>query len=67
MFALLTLSLLSAAPPLTTLAEQTGWKKTGRYDEVVSLCAAFPRRYPGKVVRAGFFGEKWELLPDDGK
>ena len=24
-------------------------------------------RYPGKVVRAGFFGEKWELLPDDGK
>lgn len=24
-------------------------------------------RYPGKVVRAGFFGEKWELLKDDGK
>ncbi|MBX9580684.1 MAG: prolyl oligopeptidase family serine peptidase [Gemmataceae bacterium] len=24
-------------------------------------------RYPGKVVRAGFFGEKWELLPDDGR
>lgn len=24
-------------------------------------------RYPGKVVRAGFFGEKWELLTDDGK
>jgi hypothetical protein len=24
-------------------------------------------RYPGKVVRAGFFGEKWELLPGDGK
>ena len=24
-------------------------------------------RYPGKVVRAGFFGEKWELLADDGK
>lgn len=24
-------------------------------------------RYPGKVVRAGFFGEKWELLPNDGK
>ena len=24
-------------------------------------------RYPGKVVRAGFFGAKWELLPDDGK
>jgi hypothetical protein len=24
-------------------------------------------RYPGKVVRGGFFGEKWELLKDDGK
>jgi hypothetical protein len=24
-------------------------------------------RYPGKVVRAGFFGEKWELMADDGK
>jgi Prolyl oligopeptidase family len=23
--------------------------------------------WPGKVVRAGFFGEKWELLKDDGK
>lgn len=24
-------------------------------------------RWPGKVVRAGFFGEKWELLPNDGQ
>jgi hypothetical protein len=24
-------------------------------------------RYPGKVVRAGFFGEQWELLPNDGQ
>jgi pimeloyl-ACP methyl ester carboxylesterase len=24
-------------------------------------------RWPGKVVRAGFFGEKWELQSDDGK
>jgi hypothetical protein len=24
-------------------------------------------RFPGKVVRAGFFGEKWELLPNDGQ
>ena len=24
-------------------------------------------RYPGKVARAGFFGEKWELLENDGK
>lgn len=24
-------------------------------------------RYPGKITRAGFFGEKWELLEGDGK
>ncbi len=24
-------------------------------------------RWPGKVVRAGFFGEQWELQKDDGK
>jgi hypothetical protein len=24
-------------------------------------------RYPGKVTRAGFFGEKWEVLDNDGK
>ncbi|MFM8270865.1 MAG: prolyl oligopeptidase family serine peptidase [Gemmata sp.] len=24
-------------------------------------------RFPGKVVRGGFFGEKWELLEGDGK
>jgi hypothetical protein len=24
-------------------------------------------RFPGKVVRAGFFGEGWQLLADDGK
>ncbi len=24
-------------------------------------------RYPGKVVRAGFFGEQWELLANDGR
>jgi dienelactone hydrolase len=23
--------------------------------------------WPGGVVKAGFFGERWELLPDDGK
>jgi hypothetical protein len=24
-------------------------------------------RWPGRVVRAGFFGEEWELLPNDGR
>lgn len=44
----LLLALLTAVP-LTTVAEDSGWLKTGRYDEVERLCAAFPKRYPGKV------------------
>ena len=47
MHALLLLAM--AAAPLTTVAEQSGWTKTGRIEEVERLCAAFPRRYPGKV------------------
>ena len=43
------LSLLLAAAPLTTVAENSAWTKTGRYDEVERLCAAFPKAYPGKV------------------
>lgn len=43
------LLVLAAAPPLTTVSEQSKWVKTGRYDEVETLCAEFPRRYPGKV------------------
>jgi hypothetical protein len=34
---------------------------------VVDVTTPPNSRYPGKVVRAGFFGEKWELLPNDGK
>jgi hypothetical protein len=41
--------LLLAAAPLTTVAEESGWLRTGRSDEVERLCAAFPARYPGKV------------------
>ena len=43
------LLLLLAATPLTTVAEDSAWTKTGRYDEVERLCAAFPKAYPGKV------------------
>ena len=46
---LVLVSLLLAAAPLTTVAEQSGWIQTGRYQEVEQLCAAFPKRYPGKV------------------
>jgi hypothetical protein len=34
---------------------------------VIDITTPPNSRYPGKVVRAGFFGEKWELLKDDGK
>lgn len=43
------LALVLAAAPLTTVAELSGWTKTGHYDEVERLCADFPKRYPGKV------------------
>jgi hypothetical protein len=34
---------------------------------VIDMTTPPDSRHPGKVVRAGFFGEKWELLPEDGK
>src|SRR4051812_40674419 len=45
---MLTLLLLAAAP-LSTVAEQSGFTRTGRYDEVETLCNELPRRYPGKL------------------
>jgi hypothetical protein len=46
---------LVAADPLNTTAEVTGWRQTGRYEEVERLCTAFPKRFPGKV-RCESFG-----------
>ena len=34
---------------LQTIAEQSGFKKTGRYEEVERLCAAFAKTYPDAV------------------
>ncbi len=34
---------------------------------VIDVAVPATSRSPGGVVAAGFFGEKWELLPDDGK
>jgi murein tripeptide amidase MpaA len=34
---------------LTTLAERTAYRETGRYDEVERLCAAYAARWPGQV------------------
>jgi hypothetical protein len=34
---------------------------------VVDLTTSPDGRWPGKIAAAGFFGEKWELLDNDGK
>jgi hypothetical protein len=47
---MLPLLLLTAAPQsFTTLAEQSGYTRTGRYEEVEALCAELAARYTGKV------------------
>ena len=40
---------------LSTVAERSNFQKTGRYDEVIALCAAFQKSYP-KAVRCTQFG-----------
>ncbi|MET3105901.1 murein tripeptide amidase MpaA [Oxalobacteraceae bacterium GrIS 2.11] len=56
-------SLLAAEPPaLSTIAEQSGFQKTGRYEEVIRLCAEFQRAYP-KQVRCQKFGTSPEGRP----
>ena len=54
----------SAASPdeLTTIAEQSGFKRTGRYDEVERLCAAFAARWPDQA-RCFEFGRSPENRP----
>jgi hypothetical protein len=46
---------MAAEPDLRTLAEKSDFQRTGRYDEVERLCAAFAAAYP-KQVRCGEFG-----------
>ncbi|MES2047767.1 MAG: M14 family metallopeptidase [Pseudomonadota bacterium] len=55
-------SLSHAAAPLTTIAEQSGFKKTGRYEEVIRLCHSFQQAYP-KAVRCTKFGTTPEGRP----
>ncbi len=69
--ALLSLA-LTPGPDLSTLAEQSGFKRTGRYEEVTRLCAAFAKAYPRKA-RCETFGTTPErrpmvalILSDDG-
>lgn len=50
------------ATPLTTVAERSGFLRTGRYDEVIALCDAFAARYPTSV-RCDTFGTTPEGRP----
>ena len=53
----------NAPPPvLVTAAEQSGYTRTGRYDEVEKLCAAFQQAWPGNV-RCVEFGRSPENRP----
>lgn len=51
-----------APAALTTVAERSGFERTGRYDEVIALCDAFAARYPGRV-RCDTFGTTPEGRP----
>ncbi|NML60230.1 peptidase M14 [Massilia sp. RP-1-19] len=51
-----------AAPDLTTVSERSGFQRTGRYDEVIKLCADFQRAYP-KQVKCVDFGVTPEGRP----
>ncbi|MYM97596.1 M14 family metallopeptidase [Duganella vulcania] len=51
-----------AATSLSTVAERSGFQNTGRYDEVVDLCARFQKAYP-KQVRCFEFGRTPEGRP----
>jgi hypothetical protein len=53
---------LAANDSLSTVAERSGFVKTGRYDEVVALCANFQSAYPA-AVRCFEFGRTPEGRP----
>jgi len=52
----------AAAPGLSTVSERSGFQATGRYDEVVTLCAAFAKAYPA-AVKCVEFGRTPEGRP----
>ncbi|WP_374354499.1 M14 family metallopeptidase [Chitinimonas sp.] len=51
-----------AAAELRTVAERSGYQQTGRYAEVVELCAAYQKAYP-QAVRCIEFGRTPEGRP----
>ncbi len=52
----------AANETLVTLSERSGFLKTGRYDEVIALCAAFEKAHP-EAVRCFDFGATPEGRP----
>ncbi len=52
----------AASDALSTIAERSAFQKTGRYDEVIQLCAAYQKAYP-KQVRCQEFGRTPEARP----
>ena len=52
----------TAADELRTVAEQSGFKRTGRFDEVERLCRAYAARWPTRV-RCLEFGRTPEQRP----
>lgn len=52
----------ASSDALTTVAERSGFEKTGRYEEVIALCAAFARTHPD-AVRCIDFGTTPEGRP----
>jgi len=51
-----------AQDALSTVAERSGFVRTGRFDEVIALCDAFAARYP-RAVRCDTFGTTPEGRP----
>ena len=52
----------TATPELATTAEKSGYKKTGRYEEVIRLCQDFQQTYP-EAVNCIEFGRTPENRP----
>ena len=52
----------TARQDLTTVAERSGFQRTGRYEEVIALCDGFARAYPD-AVRCETFGTSPEGRP----
>lgn len=53
---------MAATSSLSTIAEQSGYERTGRYDEVERLCPAFQQAWP-EQVRCFEFGRTPEGRP----